>query len=40
MPTGEYSVRVDASRADGSAVAVEQFVAGTVEGIEPRGGDL
>jgi hypothetical protein len=40
MPPGDYTVRVAASRADGTAVAVEQFVAGTVRGIEPRGGDL
>jgi flagellar basal-body rod modification protein FlgD len=39
-PPGEYTVRVAASRADGTAVPVEQFVAGRVQGIEPRGGDL
>jgi len=31
-------VRVTAERADGTAVGVEQFIAGTVRGIEPKDG--
>jgi flagellar basal-body rod modification protein FlgD len=39
-PAGDYTVHVDALRADGSAVSAEQFVTGTVQGIEPNGGEL
>ena len=38
LPPGEYTVRVTAERADGTAVGVEQFIAGTVRGIEPKDG--
>ena len=33
-----YTVRLDATRADGTAVGVEQFITGTVQGIEPKDG--
>jgi flagellar basal-body rod modification protein FlgD len=32
---GSYRVRVDATRADGTALTAEQYLTGTVEGIEP-----
>jgi flagellar basal-body rod modification protein FlgD len=35
MAAGSYRVRVDAARADGTAVAAEQHLTGTVEAIEP-----
>jgi flagellar basal-body rod modification protein FlgD len=38
LPAGEYTVRVAAERADGTAVGVEQYIAGTVRGIEPKDG--
>ena len=37
-PAGSYRVRVEASRADGTAVAAEQYLTGIVDGIEPNGG--
>jgi flagellar basal-body rod modification protein FlgD len=40
LAAGRYTVRVDATAADGAAVGVEQFVTGTVQGIEPEGGGL
>jgi flagellar basal-body rod modification protein FlgD len=38
LAAGEYTVRVTAQRADGTAVGVEQFITGTVQGIEPKDG--
>lgn len=38
LAAGEYTVRVDATRVDGTKVGVEQFVTGTVQGIEPKDG--
>jgi flagellar basal-body rod modification protein FlgD len=35
VPAGSYRVRVDAMRADGTALTAEQYLTGTVEGIEP-----
>jgi flagellar basal-body rod modification protein FlgD len=32
---GNYQVRVEAARADGSAIAADHYLTGTVEGIEP-----
>ena len=40
LPAGAYTVRVTAERADKTAVAVEQFIAGTVQGIEPKDGQI
>ena len=37
-PPASYKVRVAAERADGTAIAAEQYLAGTVEGIEPEHG--
>ena len=38
MAAGTYQIRVEAARADGKAVAVERYLAGTVEAIEPESG--
>ena len=35
VPPGTYQVRLDAARADGKTVAVDQYLTGTVEAIEP-----
>jgi flagellar basal-body rod modification protein FlgD len=35
VAAGSYWVRVEATRADGTALSAEQYVTGTVEGIEP-----
>lgn len=35
VAAGSYEVRVTAARADGTAVAAEQYLSGLVEGIEP-----
>ena len=35
VAAGSYRVRVEATRADGTALSAEQYVTGTVEGIEP-----
>jgi flagellar basal-body rod modification protein FlgD len=35
MAPGSYQIRVEAARADGTALAAEQYLTGTVEGIEP-----
>lgn len=35
---GQYTVRIEATRADGTAVGVEQLVTGKVRGIEPKAG--
>ena len=32
---GSYQIRVEATRADGTAIAAEQYLTGMVEGIEP-----
>lgn len=40
LPAGEYTVRVTAEDADRAAVGVEQFIAGTVQGIEPKDGQI
>ena len=37
---GTYQVRLEAARADGKAVAVEQYLTGTVEAIEPEAGQI
>ncbi|MFZ1426063.1 MAG: flagellar hook capping FlgD N-terminal domain-containing protein [Geminicoccaceae bacterium] len=37
---GQYTVRVEAMRADGTAVGVEQFITGKVQGIERKEGQL
>jgi flagellar basal-body rod modification protein FlgD len=39
-PAGNYKVRVEASRADGTAVAADQYLTGIVEGIEPNAGAI
>lgn len=38
LAAGTYQVRVEAARADGNAVTAEQYLAGTVEAIEPESG--
>lgn len=38
MTAGTYQIHLDASRPDGTAVTVEQYLAGTVEAIEPEAG--
>jgi flagellar basal-body rod modification protein FlgD len=35
VAAGSYQIRVDAARADGTAIAAEQYLTGLVEGIEP-----
>jgi flagellar basal-body rod modification protein FlgD len=35
VAAGSYQVRVDAKHADGTAITPEQYLTGTVEGIEP-----
>lgn len=37
LPAGTYAVSVEATAADGSALAVDRFVQGRVTGIEPDG---
>jgi flagellar basal-body rod modification protein FlgD len=37
---GQYTVRVEAMRADGTTVGVEQFITGKVQGIERNEGQL
>jgi len=40
VPPGTYQVRLDAARADGKTVAVDQYLTGTVEAIEPAAGKI
>ena len=35
MAPGSYQIQVEVARADGTALAAEQYLTGTVEGIEP-----
>ena len=38
MAAGTYQVHLEAARADGTALTAEQYLAGTVEAIEPESG--
>lgn len=40
LPAGSYSVKIAAKDAAGAPLAVEQYLTGRVQGIEPRDGDI
>jgi len=40
VAAGSYRVRVEATRADGTALSADQYVTSTVEGIEPGAGGI